>query len=280
MKTDANKNAALLRLLGDEDAATVALVKAQLAHAGPEALEDLRALEELADALAAFHLRDVIAEIEEHSAGRIFGDLCSRFVEDGDLEEAAWKLAAAFDPGEDYSDLRTTIDRWGREVARRLRKAATPLDRVETLAEFLNHEQKLRGTDADYDLYSALLPSVIESRRGIPISVSLVYMLVARRAGLRLDGVNLPGHFIVRHEDIFFDPFHCGRRIGFDECKELLAAQNLTLLPQHLVPATPRTVLVRMLTSIYHIVEQTDPAQAAQVTDWIDALRKGAGAEV
>jgi regulator of sirC expression with transglutaminase-like and TPR domain len=280
MKTDANKNAALLRLLSDEDAATVALVKTQLAHSGPEVLEDLRALEELADALAAFHLRDVIAEIEEHSAGRIFRDLCARFSEDGALEEAVWRLAAAFEPGEDYSEARTTLDRWGREVARRLRKAATPLDRAETLAEFLNHEQKLRGTDADYDLDAALLPSVIDSRRGIPISVSLVYMFVARRAGLRLEGVNLPGHFIVRHEDIFLDPFRGGRRIGLDACKELLAAQNLTLLPQHLAPATPRQVLVRMLTSIYHIVEPTDPAVAAQVSDWIDALRKGAGAEV
>jgi len=85
MKTDVGKNAALLRLLSDEDAATVALVKAQLAHAGPEMLEDLRALEELADALAAFHLRDVIAEIEEHAAGRIFGEMCRRFGEYGDL---------------------------------------------------------------------------------------------------------------------------------------------------------------------------------------------------
>src|SRR3954468_22764458 len=94
MKSNVNQSAALLRLLSDEDPATVALVKAQLAHGGPETLEDLRSLEELADVLAAFHLRDVIAEIEEHSAGRIFTDLCARFGEHGDLEEAAWRLAA------------------------------------------------------------------------------------------------------------------------------------------------------------------------------------------
>ena len=73
---------------------------------------------------------------------------------------------------------------------------------------------------------------------------------------------------------------HGGRRIGLDECKELLAAQNLTLLPQHLVPTTPRQMLIRILTNIYHIVEQIDPAQSAEVGDWIDALRKRAGAEI
>ena len=276
MKADERKHAALLRLLADEDAATVALVKAQLAAGGPEGLEDLRALEAVADALAALHLRDVIADIEEHAAGRIFGERCAQFGEDGDLEDAAWRLAAVLLPGEDFSDARTVLDRWGREVARRFRLAQTPLDRVETLAEFLNHEQKLRGNDGDYyNLRNSLLPTVIETRLGIPISLSLVYIFVARRAGLRLDGVALPGHFIVRHDDIFFDPFHGGRRVGLDECRELLAQQNLTLLPQHLAAATPRQMFVRMLTNIYYIAEQTDPSLATQIAGWIDALRKG-----
>lgn len=277
MKTDALQNKALLRLLGDEDAATVALVKKQLANSGPESLEDLRGLEAVADALAAFHLRDVIAEIEEHSAERMMAELCAGFGEEGDLEGAAWRLAAAMLPGEDFAEVRTVLDRWGREIARRLRKATTALDRAETLAEFLYHEQKLRGNEANYyELSNSLLPSVIQTRLGIPITLSLVYMIVARRAGMRVDGVALPGHFLVRHEDIFFDPFHGGKRVGLDECKALLDQQNLTLLPQHLEPASARQMLLRMLTNIHCVLEQEDPPQAAKVADWIDAVRKGA----
>lgn len=277
MKIDAQQNAALLRLLGDEDPATVALVKAQLANSGPGALEDLRALESVADALAAFHLRDVIAEIEEHSAEQIMADFCAHFGDDGDLEEAAWRLAKALLPGEDFAEVRTVLDRWGREIARRLRKAGTALDRAETLAEFLNHEQKLRGNEGNYyDLGNSLLPTVIQTRLGIPITLSLIYMIVARRAGMRVDGIALPGHFLVRHEDVFFDPFHGGRRIGLDECKALLAEQNLTLLPQHLEPAQPRQILARMMTNIFCLLEQDDPEQAATVAEWIDAIRKGA----
>ena len=274
MSARKEKDAALLRLLADDDPATVALVKAQLAARGPSTLDNLRALENAADGLAAFHLRDVIAEIEEHAAERIFAELCASFGDDGDLEEAAWGLALALASGEDRFEYRALLDEWGAEVRRRLAKAPTALDRVETLAEFLHFEQNFRGNDAEfYDLANSLLPKVIERRLGIPISLSLVYMLVARRAGMCVEGVSLPGHFIVRHEDIFFDPFHGGRRVGLEECKTLVEQQNLTLQAEHLAPATPRQMLVRMLTNIYYIAEPTDPALAEKVAGWIDAVR-------
>ena len=275
MSATQKKEAALLRLLADDDPATVALVKSQLAAAGPAALGNLRALEGAADGLAAFHLRDVIAEIEEHAGEGIFSELCATFGDDGDLEEAAWRLALALAPGEDRFEQRALLEAWGAEVRRRLAKASSALDRVETLAEFLHFEQSFRGNDAEfYDLANSLLPNVIERRLGIPISLSLVYMLVAGRAGMRVDGVGLPGHFIVRHEDIFFDPFHGGRRVGLEECKALVEQQNLTLQAEHLVPATPRQMLVRMLTNIYYIAEPADPALAEKVAGWIDAVRR------
>jgi regulator of sirC expression with transglutaminase-like and TPR domain len=267
---------ALLRLLDDEDVATVSLVKAQLAAGGPKMVGILRKLESEAPPLASFHLRDVIAEIEEQTAETQFVQLCRTFGEHGDLEKAAWYLAAALLPGEDFEDSRQLLDHWGHEVRYRLRKADTAIDRVETLAEFLNLEQRLRGNDDDYyNLRNSVLPAVIDSRLGIPISLSLVYMLVGRRAGITVDGIGLPGHFIVRHQDVFFDPFHGGRRVGLDECKALLEQQNLTLLPQHLAPTSSRQMIVRTLTNIYYIAEQSDPSLAAKVSEWITLLRQG-----
>lgn len=266
---------ALLRLLNDEDTATVALVKAQLAAGGSAMIAILRELASMATPAASFHLRDIIAEIEEKTAESQFVDLCRTFGEDGDIETAAWILATLLLPGEDFTEARQTIAEWGAEVQRRLQKANTALDRVETLAEFLNLEQRLRGNDDDYyNLRNSLLPAVIESRLGIPISLSLLYILVAKRAGLTVEGVGLPGHFIVRHEDIFFDPFHGGRRVGLEECKALLEQQNLTLLPQHLAPTTPRQLLIRMLTNIYYIADQNDPPLAARVSEWITLIRQ------
>lgn len=277
MNTDAlnRRREALLSLLGDEDPQTVALVKAQLAAAGSQMLGELRHLEELADPVASFHLRDVIAEIQERGSEVTFMQLCRRFGDHGDIEDAAWLLATVFLPGEDLADARKQLDSWGAEVRRRLAKAPTAIDRVETLAEFLNLDQRLRGNDDDYyNVRNSLLPAVIESRLGIPISLALVYIVVGRRAGLEIDGIGLPGHFIVRHEDIFFDPFHGGRRVGLDECRALLEQQNLVLLPQHLVAATPKQMLIRMLTNLYFITEQTHPQFGAKMSEWITAVRK------
>lgn len=271
---------ALLRLLRDDDAATLSLVKKQLVAGGARVLPELRDLLATADPLAALHVRDVIAVIEERSADEIFAQLCAGFHENSDLEDAAWRLAATFAPGDAFTEQRAELDAWGAEVARRLRKAATPLDRVETLSEYLAFEIGLQGNEEDYyDFDNSLLPTVIESRLGIPISLSLIYMLVGRRAGLPIDGIGLPGHFIVRHAEIFFDPFHNGQRIGLQQCRELLHQQQLTLTPAHLVPSSSRQILIRMLTNMYFMAERGDAEMAARIGGWIEALQRSAARE-
>jgi len=265
---------ALVRLLGDDDPTTLALVKSQLASGGLQALPELKALLTATKGAPAHHLGEVVAVIEEQEADALFAQVCSEFGEHGDLEDAVWRVAATFLPGDDFAEPRALLDEWGREVARRLIKAESPLDRAETLSEFLSHDIGLRGNEDDYyNINNSLLPEVIESRCGIPITLSLIHMLVGRRAGLSVHGIGLPGHFLVRHADVFFDPFHGGRRVGLDECRELLQRQNLVLTPQHLAPATPRQILIRILTNIYYVAEQSDPPLAAKVGGWIEALR-------
>ncbi len=265
---------ALLRLLDDDDPATLDLVKRQLAQTGADRLADLQQLLRSANPVSARHLRDVICEIEEREADTIFANLCSTFSDDSDLEEALWRLAGTFTPGKDFTPQRELLEQWSAEVARRLLKAQTSLDRVETLSEFLSTEVQLVGNEEDYyNIENSLLPSVIESRQGIPISLSLVYMMVGRRAGLQIDGVGLPGHFLARHREIFFDPFHGGRRIGLDECQALMKQQKMELRPEHLAPARPSQILVRSLANIYYVAERNDPPLAAKVAAWIEALR-------
>ena len=194
--------------------------------------------------------------------------------EHGDLEEASWLLAATFSPGRDLRSARRLLNEWGAELHARLEDAYTPEERVDTAAHFLGRELRLRGNDAKYySIDNSLLPNVIESRLGIPISLALVYILVGRRAHLEIEGVGLPGHFVARHKEVFFDPFHGGRRIGMEECSALLQQQNLALTPQHLGPATSRQMLLRMLTNIYYIAEQTDPALAAKMSRWTEMLK-------
>lgn len=266
---------ALLRLLEDDDAPTLALVKQQLARNGLAALDDLRSLLAAAAPVAAAHLFEIIHEIEHREAGAIFSQTCAAFDEHGDLENAAWQLAAAFLPDADFGPAQRLLDRWGAEVTRRLGKAATPRDRIETLVEFLAHELRFHGNADDYyNINNSLLPEVIETRVGLPITLSLVYMLVGKRAGLAVQGIGLPGHFVIRHGEDFFDPFGEGRRLGLEECRWLVAHHGLSLSPHHLLPISPKQMLARMLANIHAAAESSDPPLAEKVAGWINSLLK------
>lgn len=265
-------DSAILQLLGDEDDATVTLVREKLAEV--KSVEELRHLHARAHGPAAEQLEGLIAEVGQRAADAAFAAACSRLEPQGNLEEASWLLAGTFAPGQDLWPQRRLLNEWGTEVERRLMGVDGAAARVEVLAQYLGRELRLRGNDAQYySIDNSLLPRVIETRLGIPISLSLVYILVGKRARVEIEGVALPGHFVARHEDVFFDPFHGGRRIGLEECADLLRQQNLTLTPQHLRPATAREMLLRMLTNIYYIAEQTNPALAAKISRWAAVLR-------
>jgi len=267
---------AVLRLLGDDDPVTVALVKEQLTGRGPAELDSLRVLLESADsARAAAQLREVIRTLEARAADDRFTERCKGFGEHGDLEAAAWELASTFLPGEDFSAQERMLDAWGREALNRL-SAAGPrrLARVTALAQFLGRDLRLRGNDATYYRYNnSLLPCVVQTRLGIPISLALVYMLVGRRAGMAIEGVGLPGHFLVRHGDVIFDPYHGGRRVSMEECATLLSRQNLALMEYHLAPATPRQMLLRCLTNLRYIATNSDAALSEKIAGWEGLLR-------
>ncbi len=267
------QRAALLRLLSDDDATTLSLLKTQLTAAGLIRLPELRELLPQATGSAAGHLREVIAEIERREADALFVQFCAEFEEEGEIEEAAWRLAAMFTPGEDFARQRDSLDGWAAEVTRRFTKADDELDRIETMVEYLGHDVGLRGDARDYyNINHSLLPEVIDTRRGIPISLSLVYLLVGRRVGLKFEGVGLPGHFIVRCGENFFDPFHIGRRLGMDDCRAIVEQHGGALRREHFRPVTPRQMFTRMLGNIVALAQESDPPLAAKVTGWIEAL--------
>ena len=267
---------ALLRLLSDDDPETCALVKQQFTSAGLARIGELRDILPQATGAAARRIRETILEIEAAEADTIFAQRCESFGEHGDLEAAAWQLAAAFSPGDDFGRQRGFLDAWAAEISRRLTKADTEVERVETLVEYLGEEVGLRGNEEDYyNLNNSLLPEVIDTRMGIPITLSLVYLLVARRVGMEASGVGFPGHFFIRFGEHFFDPFHGGQRLSVEACRALAERQGFALRPEHFAHATPRQFLTRMLGNVVALARESDPALAAKVSGWIDTLHPG-----
>lgn len=263
---------ALVSLLADDDEHTVRLVKEQLARAAR--VEDLRDLAGCDNPAAALHARDVLHEMVQRDAAEKFGALCRTFGEGSDLEDASWLLAAALMRGAEAESYRRMLDLWGAELRRRFRRAATDRARVETMAEFLGGELVFAGNEDDYyNERNSLLPSVLDSRRGVPITLALVYILVARRAGAEVEGVNLPGHFLARHGSVLFDPFHRGRTLSRSDCEEILRRQNQQLEDWHLAPAGPRQMLTRMLANLLYVYHRSGRrALYARLKGWSHTL--------
>lgn len=267
---------AIVRLLSDDDPNTVNLVKEQLASKGEEAVGDLKTLLGVGNENVRRHVREVLAEIDANQAIDEISILCPFFYEDASIEHASWLLARALLPGTDVERYRRILDQYGHELALLLDGTVTPDERIIVLADYLGKRHEFRGnTDDYYDAGNSLLPRIIDSRLGIPISLTLLYMLVGARAGMKIEGVNLPGHFLARHGDILFDPFERGRIVKLADCNEILARQNLTFSPEHLEVATPRIMFRRMLGNLLTIFQNDgEAAKAEHLAKWIHLLER------
>lgn len=267
----------ILSLLADEDSDTAGLVQNQLVARGPEVLADLRDLLSAASGRAERRLKEIVAQIAGDAAEKKFGALCAAFGDHGDIEDAAWTLAAVVAPGEDFAEERRRLDEWGAALARRLLGMETMIQKCGAMAALLGTELGFRGNEDDYYAEeNSLLPRVIEHRRGNPITLCLVYIAVGRRAGLPVQGVALPGHFVVRAGGVFFDPFHGGRRLQLEDCQKLLESQSLELQPHHLLPCKPRVMLARMLNNLLHAAETGDPTLGEKLHTWLQILQRAA----
>jgi regulator of sirC expression with transglutaminase-like and TPR domain len=188
-------------------------------------------------------------------ARRRFEAEASRPEGEVDLGRAALLAGAEEEPRRaDVARCLARLDEMGEQA--RARMAARGGGRVEALNEYLFGELGFVGNEADYyDPRNSMLHQVLARRTGIPITLSVVYIEVGRRAGLRVEGVGLPGHFVVRAwdeeggEGILVDPFN-GRVTDRDECRarlDLIYEGRLALEEGHLRAAGARAILTRIL---------------------------------
>jgi regulator of sirC expression with transglutaminase-like and TPR domain len=265
---------AIVRLLADEDPATIDLTKRQLVSFGPTIISDLRELLVCGNDLVGGHVRDVIAEIEVEEAEKRLEALCTNITSTEVLEKACWLLAQFFLPGLDVPAYAKRFDLWAADLRERTIGTQSDLVRVQIFGEFFAKELGFRGNSENYyDLKNALLPFVIDSRRGIPSSLSLVYIFVAGRAGWTIDGVNLPGHFIVRHGNVLFDPFHGGQILSIRDCQNVYRRQNMPMGPHSIDPIAPRLLLMQILANLAYILEgEEEFEQSTKLASWIRLL--------
>jgi regulator of sirC expression with transglutaminase-like and TPR domain len=166
--------------------------------------------------------------------------------------------------------------------------------RLRIVAEYVFGQLGFAGDREHYDdPRNSYLNDVIARRSGIPITLAVVFIEIARRANVRLEGVNFPGHFLVRcppdpgepeGEPIVLDPFHGGVPLDEDDCLRLLrthAGAHAHAGAEMLQTAGKRATLLRMLLNLKRaLVRQRSFQQARDVTDLLIAMDPSALTEL
>ncbi|HZI92774.1 MAG TPA: tetratricopeptide repeat protein [Patescibacteria group bacterium] len=214
-----------------------------------------------------------------------FRDLVSAPDEAIDLAGAALLFARDEYPDLDVAAYRSMLQRMSDEARPRVaRVIGNPFAAIDALNTYLFSEQGFRGNHAEYfDPRNSFLNEVLDRRRGIPITLSLVYMEVAAGAGFPVQGVGFPGHFLVRHasgdRELLIDPFHGGEILLAEDCRKRLAlayGDQVPLEARFFKTAGKRAILTRMLQNLLHVYAQAqDHERVLRVVERLGDLAPG-----
>jgi regulator of sirC expression with transglutaminase-like and TPR domain len=201
-----------------------------------------------------------------------------------DVAVAASHLTCLKNPEWRPDDIVPRLDALAWETQLAIPRETSTTRRAAAIARHLFEEQGFRGnSDGYYDPRNSFLNEVLDRRLGIPISLSMIFIEVAKRLDVACEGVGFPGHFLVRHVSAsgvaLFDPFNGGRMLSEPDCAGLLKqvyGAAAPLRPEFLRPSGPVAVLTRMLNNLKNIaVKAPDWPLAARVTRMLLQLAPG-----
>jgi regulator of sirC expression with transglutaminase-like and TPR domain len=200
-----------------------------------------------------------------------------------DLAELALHLAADEYPDLDVPAYLARLDALADGVRPRL-AAGSLADRTAALAHFLFEERGFAGNADDYyDPRNSYLNDVLDRKLGLPITLSVLAAAVGTRAGMTVEGVALPGHFVAKATDgsgeVLFDPFHGGQLLDAAGCERLIAevtGRPFTLDEAAAAAAPPGLIAVRVLTNLKGAyLRKSDFRRAARVIRRLVQLTPG-----
>jgi regulator of sirC expression with transglutaminase-like and TPR domain len=198
-----------------------------------------------------------------------------------DLAYAALLIAKTEYPTIDIDNYMEKLDEMAHVVHKRLKGELSVVQMIFAINDYLYREQGFAGElDNYYDPRNSFLNDVLDRKRGIPLSLSLLYMEIGKRLGLQLQGVSFPGHFLVRLPvevgHIVLDPFSGGASLSKDDLVfRLLRRYDVKddrdeLLSRIMMPASNSEILLRMLNNLKSsYVRDQDYQRALNATQFI-----------
>ena len=265
---------ALVELLRREDnQENLDLVRLKLLDLGHQAVPFLKENHGQASPLVQRRISSVLREIRWQSLQDQFASWANSPGE-GDLESGIFLLARWGYPELDVPAYQRQFDDLAEEIhlqMSQLASAESIVDPMRVVRQGLFEIAGFHGNQVDYyNADNSYLNRVMDLRTGIPISLSVVILLVARRLELPVVGVSFPGHFMTRYEgngrEVYMDAFHGGRLMSREDCASFLAQEGHGFPEGHFPAATPAQILIRMMRNLIFVYQQQDQVEE---TRWL-----------
>jgi len=271
---------ALLLLLADEDPQVYQTVRGRILAEGDSALRWVRPARLSNDSLQRRRATEIVRQITMRHADDRFLAFCLNSGEDLDLEEGIFLLAQTQYPDINISGYNAILDDYAADLRERLDFGAPAAQMIAGINEYLFKLQIYHGNETNYyEPENSYLNKVIDRRKGNPISLCMIYLLLARRLHLPITGIGMPGHFLCRFqtptEELFIDAFNSGKVLTKGDCVKYLLHTRDGFKEAYLAPITNRRTLLRVCSNLHQIYsQQSRKNDIARFQRYIVALAK------
>ena len=279
-KPSERERAALISLLTDDDAAIYRMVRDKILSCGPGATEWLKPHTLSSDPVLRRRAQEITQHFAREKADDRFLAFCLSEGNDLNLEQGAWLLAQTQYPDINIEAYQALFDSYAGELLERVDLRADADQLLAAFNDYVFDVLRFKGNEQNYyDPENSYLNRVVDRRKGNPINLCLVYLMLARRLRLPLVGIGLPGHFICRFqtpsEEYYIDVFNHGKLWTKANCIQYLLHGRHKLQDDYLTPVTPRRMLMRIcgnLHQIYHDLEM--PEETTRFQRYLIALAR------
>jgi regulator of sirC expression with transglutaminase-like and TPR domain len=205
------------------------------------------------------------------------------------LAEAALTISRSEYPNLDASPYLERLNDMAARLRARIEAILEPEPRIDEMNRLIFEEEGFQGNHDDYyDPRNSFLNEVLERKLGIPITLSIVYIEVGRRAGLSTYGIGFPGHFLAGLLSdtgrFVIDPFNGGKILTESDCRKMIRGGIGGLQPfkqSFLEPAWPKQILVRLLRNLKGVYwHRSEELKALRMVEWILMLHPDSAPEI
>ena len=268
----------LLTLLDDENEMVFETARRRLLEIGKPAVAYLNPDFFIGQTL----LRDRAAEIVDTIIEAWFKEqmrlFCVRGPAPGDLEEGIILLARQRYPFTDVKQIQERLTAMSRALHSRIDTQALPIECVQAVSQYFGHDLDFTGNKENYyDEQNHYINRVMETKLGSPILLSIIYLIVGQKINLPIQGLGLPGRFIIRFDypsaPVYIDPFDRGKLLSRAECEALIANSGRMPLEDYFTPMTTLRIIERVFRNLILSSEQRgDSSKAALFASYIDIV--------